>query len=128
MSKKAILKIVIFLIAALVLIVGGFFWWKETSDVYRYNNPENFIIRDFQQRKIVENEKAGLRVETIEGFTDHSYQDQLISFIEHLKTKPKKIITNHGEPRRCVEMAKLYHKTFGCRTITPNNLETIRLR
>ena len=69
MSKKANLKIVISLVAALVLIVGGFFWWQETSDVYRYNNPENFIISDFQQRKIVENEKAGLRVETIDDWT-----------------------------------------------------------
>jgi len=59
-------KIIISLIVISLLIIAGgvFWWWQETGDAYRYNKPENFVIRDAPEGKIVENKKAGLIVET----------------------------------------------------------------
>lgn len=69
-----------------------------------------------------------LEVLTIEGLGGHSEQKELISFIKHLKTKPRKVIVNHGESNKCVELAKTIHKTIKTETLAPRNLETIRLR
>ncbi|MFH1420812.1 MAG: beta-CASP ribonuclease aCPSF1, partial [Candidatus Aenigmatarchaeota archaeon] len=77
----------------------------------------------------IENKERGLemklRVETVEGFSDHSDQNQLVHFVEALRTKPRRIIVNHGESTKCIELAKMFHKMFRCRTEAPRNLETI---
>ncbi|MAH42413.1 beta-CASP ribonuclease aCPSF1, partial [archaeon] len=69
-----------------------------------------------------------LQIETVNGLGGHSDQNQLMSFIEHLKTKPKRIITDHGEPTSCISTSRNYHQTYHVRTQAPSNLEAIRIR
>ncbi len=69
-----------------------------------------------------------LEIVTVDGLGGHSDQKELISFIEHLAARPRKILINHGESSKSVDLAKTLHKIFKTETIAPRNLETIRLK
>lgn len=67
-------------------------------------------------------------VYTIEGFTGHSGRKQLMNFIYRCEPKPKKVIINHGENARCLDLASSIHKIYRIETVAPRNLETIRIK
>ncbi len=69
-----------------------------------------------------------MRVETVEGLSGHSDVNQLIKYVSKLGDKPRKIILNHGEEKKCIDLAKTLHKLMKCETIAPKNLEIIRLK
>lgn len=69
-----------------------------------------------------------MEVITIEGFTGHSGRKQLLNFIYRCEPKPKKVIVNHGENSRCLDLASSIHKIYRIETATPRNLETLRLK
>ncbi|MGB9748826.1 MAG: beta-CASP ribonuclease aCPSF1 [Candidatus Woesearchaeota archaeon] len=72
--------------------------------------------------------KINLQVETIEGYTGHSDRKQLMQFVYACNPRPKKIIINHGENSRCLDLASSLHKAYKVETVAPRNLETVRLR
>ncbi len=65
---------------------------------------------------------------TIEGLSGHSPQKELVNFVEHLRTTPKKILVDHGENSKCVELARLMHTVFRAETTAMKNMETLRLK
>lgn len=69
-----------------------------------------------------------LQVETVEGLSGHSDRNQLMKYVYKLADKPRKIILNHGEESKCIDLAKSLHKMYKCETLAPKNLEMIRLR
>ena len=69
-----------------------------------------------------------MEIKVLEGFTGHSGRNELINFVKRCSPQPKKIIINHGERTRCLDLASSIHKQFRIETNTPKNLETIRLR
>lgn len=69
-----------------------------------------------------------LEVKTIEGFSAHSNRSQLLAFIANISPKPKKVIINHGEVSRSLDLASSIYKMNKIETVVPKNLETIRLR
>jgi len=69
-----------------------------------------------------------MRVEVLEGFTGHSGRNENMSFLQKLDPRPRKIIFNHGESSRCLDLASSVHKKMRVETIAPKNLEVIRLR
>lgn len=58
----------------------------------------------------------------------HADRKELVAFVNNLNPKPKKIILNHGEASRCLDLASSLHKQFRIETVAPRNLEAIRLR
>ncbi len=72
--------------------------------------------------------KINCSVETVEGLSGHSDQRQIINYLKRLKARPQRIICNHGESAKCIELAKTLHRIFKCETTAPKNLETIRLK
>ena len=68
-----------------------------------------------------------LEVNTIEGLSGHADRRELINFIRRASPKPKRLILNHGESSRCLDMASSVHKQFKIETAAPKNLESIRL-
>jgi len=68
-----------------------------------------------------------LQVETIEGLGGHSDRSQLTSYI-HKLPRPERIIINHGEAKKSAEFARDIHRMLRCETITPKNLEAVRLK
>jgi len=69
-----------------------------------------------------------MAVESVDGFSGHSDRRQLIKYIEALEYKPKRILVNHGDPAKAVELARTLESKFGVESYAPYNLETIRLR
>jgi len=69
-----------------------------------------------------------MEVYTIEGFTGHSGRKQLMSYIYKLNPKPKKVIINHGEASRCLDLASSVHKVYRIESLAPRNLESLRLK
>lgn len=75
-----------------------------------------------------ETAKVKFDVHTIEGFSGHSDRDQLISFIDSLQPKPKRIIINHGENTKCLNLASSIHKMMKVETSAARDLDAIRIR
>jgi hypothetical protein len=82
----------------------------------------------FQNNGKEERAEIKLEVKTIDGFSGHSYRNQLVAFVSNMNPKPKKIIINHGETSRSLDLASSLHKSQRVETIVPKNLETVRLR
>ncbi|PIN89850.1 beta-CASP ribonuclease aCPSF1 [Candidatus Pacearchaeota archaeon CG10_big_fil_rev_8_21_14_0_10_32_14] len=72
--------------------------------------------------------KFNLEVNTIEGFSGHSARNELLSFFNNMKPKPKRIILNHGEVSKSLDLASALYKLQRVETNVPRNLETLRLR
>ncbi len=68
-----------------------------------------------------------LNVHTIEGLSGHADRRELMNFLRRASPRPKRIILNHGESSRCLDMASSAHKQFKIETSAPKNLESIRL-
>ena len=68
MSKKIIILIVIFLL----LIVEGIFWWQKKEIK---GSPADYVIKETEAGKIVENKKAGLTVKVPEGWDGKKIKD-----------------------------------------------------
>ena len=69
-----------------------------------------------------------MQVHTVEGFSGHSSRNQLMNFVAKCEPRPKKVIINHGENSRCLDLASSIHKTFRIETVAPRNLETVRVK
>ncbi len=65
---------------------------------------------------------------TITEFTGHAGRNELLRFVHNLNPKPKRIIVNHGESTKCIELASTFHKINKLETCAPKNLETIRIK
>ncbi len=69
-----------------------------------------------------------MEVNTIEGFTGHSGRRELMNFLLKCEPRPKKVIVNHGENSRCLDLASSIHKQNRIETVCPRNLEAIRIK
>ncbi len=72
--------------------------------------------------------KVNMEVTTIDGLTAHSGRNQLLAFINNLQPAPKRIIINHGEQSKCLDLASSLYQLHRVETSAPRNLETIRLK
>jgi len=72
--------------------------------------------------------KINLEVETINGFSAHAGRNELLSFFNNLSPKAKRIIINHGEVSKCLDLASALYKINRVETNVPRTLETLRLR
>ncbi len=65
---------------------------------------------------------------TISGFSAHAGRTELLNFIKNCKPKPKRVIINHGEVSRSLDLASAIYKIEHIETNVPRNLETLRLK
>ncbi|AFN04186.1 beta-CASP ribonuclease aCPSF1 [Pyrococcus furiosus DSM 3638] len=72
--------------------------------------------------------KVNMEVHTIDGFSGHADRKELMNYVAKVRPRPERVITVHGEPQKCLDLATSIHKKFGLSTRAPNNLDTIRLR
>ncbi len=75
-----------------------------------------------------ENVEVNLEVTRVIGFSAHSARNQLLAFVNNIQPKPKRIIINHGEASKCMDLASAIYKLNRIETCTPRNLETVRIR
>ncbi len=89
-------------------------------------------------RKIVEgaktvrlfNEEIAVKakVYTINGFSAHAGQSQILDWLGHFQTREMKIILIHGEYKAQQILAELIRKRLGCEVCIPDYLEEITLK
>ena len=82
----------------------------------------------FSSGKKQEMVQVNLEIMTIEGLSGHSDRKQLMSFVYKCTPSPKKIIINHGETSRGLDLASSIYKQFRTETVCPRNLESVRLK
>jgi predicted metal-dependent RNase len=93
----------------------------------RVQQGEKEIMCSINGRR-AENVVINMEVRTLEGLSGHSSRTELINFIKKCIPQPKKIIINHGESSRCLDLASAIHKQFKVETNAPKNLEAVRLK
>jgi predicted metal-dependent RNase len=69
-----------------------------------------------------------MRVELINGLSPHSGRNELMNYIRNMHPKPKRIIINHGEVSKSLDLASSLYKANRIETTVPRILESIRLR
>jgi len=72
--------------------------------------------------------KVNFEVNTIDGLSAHSGRNQLMAFVGKCSPRPKKVIVNHGEASRCLDLASTIYKMNRIETAAPKNLETLRIK
>ncbi len=71
--------------------------------------------------------KVNMVVKSISSLTGHAGRNELMRFVHDLSPRPKKIIINHGEASKCLDLASSLYKLSHIETIAPRNLDSIRL-
>jgi len=72
--------------------------------------------------------KVNFEIQTLKDFSAHSGRNELISFFNNIKPKPKRIIINHGEVSKSLDLSSALYKLNRVETNVPRTLETLRLR
>jgi KH/beta-lactamase-domain protein len=85
-----------------------------------------------ETRMIVEGKeelvKVNMEVHTIAGLSAHAGRNEITSFFNNMRPKPKRIMINHGEVSKCLDLSSALYKMNRVETNVPRNLETLRLR
>ncbi|MFO8016017.1 MAG: beta-CASP ribonuclease aCPSF1 [Candidatus Woesearchaeota archaeon] len=88
------------------------------------DGEREFNFREGQKTEILDLKMEIHKVE----ITDHSDRNQLMNFIGRCEPKPKKVIIDHGENSRCLDLASSIHKQYRVETTAPRNLEAVRVK
>ena len=72
--------------------------------------------------------EINLEIHTITGFTAHAGRNELLAFFNNMRPKPKRIIINHGEVSKSLDLASALYKLNRIETNVPRTLETLRLK
>ncbi|MBS3073430.1 beta-CASP ribonuclease aCPSF1 [Candidatus Pacearchaeota archaeon] len=72
--------------------------------------------------------KVQMEVTTIDGMSGHAGRNEIVAFVNNMSPAPKRIIVNHGEQSRCLDLASSLYKMNKVETNVPRNLEVMRLR
>jgi len=83
-----------------------------------------FVFKNGQKNEVV---KVNMEIFKLE-ISGHSDRKELMNFVGRLNPRPKKIIINHGENSRCLNLASSIHNQFKIETVAPRNLDAIRIR
>jgi len=71
--------------------------------------------------------KVRMKVIPIEGLSGHSDRKELIQFVERLRSHPKTIIVNHGEPRKIDDLSSYIRYRFHVDALGLEILDTLRV-
>lgn len=87
-------------------------------------------IQEGANEVMVDNEKVVIKmqIETLKGLSAHSGRNELLQYISRMIPKPKRILINHGEVSKSLDLASTLYKLSHIETSVPRNLETVRLK
>ena len=63
----------------------------------------------------------------IDGMSGHSDRRQLMEYVNQMNPKPKFIVLHHGDRKMSSQFRQALRETYRVRTVSPSNLETVRL-
>lgn len=91
----------------------------------RINHGEREIaFKKGQGQEIIQIKMEVHRIE----ITGHATRKELMNFVGRCYPKPKKVVINHGENSRCLDLASSIHKQYRIETTAPRNLEAVRIK
>ena len=93
---------------------------KRNSEII----PTPTIFKNGQKQEICQ---IKMDIHKLE-ISDHSDRKELMNFVGRCSPRPKKILINHGENSRCLDLASSLHKNYRVETIAPRNLDAVRVR
>jgi len=131
----------------IVIATSGMLMGGASVEYLRHfaDNPKNLILLSCYQgpgspgRQIQEGDKVitmpdnGERIELkakavlFTGMSPHAGRNEIINFFNNLRPKPKRIIVNHGEISKSLDLASSLYKLHRVETNVPRLLETLRL-
>jgi len=132
--------------ACIVIATSGMLVGGASVEYFKNfaENPKNMIIFGCYQaigslgRQVQEGLKevnvdserltVALEVETLKGLSAHSGRNELLQYISRMNPRPKKVIINHGEVSKSLDLASTLYKLNHIETVVPRNLETVRLK
>lgn len=91
-------------------------------------------IQDGERVVFIEDEggkrqvEVKMRVEMLTGLSPHAGRNELLAFFNNIRPKPKRIIVNHGEVSKSLDLASALYKLNRVETNVPRILETLRLK
>jgi len=85
---------------------------------------ETKMIVDGREERV----EINFEVNTLQGFTAHVGRNEIMSFFNNMKPRPKRIIINHGEISKSLDLASALYKLNRIETNVPRTLETVRLK
>jgi hypothetical protein len=74
------------------------------------------------------NVNVNMQVELINGLSPHSGRNELMNYVNNMVPKPKRIIVNHGEISKSLDLASSLYKANRIETSVPRGLEVLRLK
>ncbi len=83
-----------------------------------------FVFKNGTKQELVQIKMEVLKLE----ITAHSDRRELMNYVYRCTPRPKKVIVQHGESVRCLDLASSIHKAYKLETTAPRNLEAIRVR
>ncbi|MCW8965480.1 MAG: beta-CASP ribonuclease aCPSF1, partial [Candidatus Pacearchaeota archaeon] len=89
------------------------------------DGEKSIIVDDDGHRRTL---NINLRVELLHGLSPHAGRGELTSFFNNIRPKPKRIIINHGEVSKSLDLASALYKLNRVETNVPRTLETLRLK
>lgn len=69
-----------------------------------------------------------MKVHTVSGLSGHSGRRELMSFVHKCNPKPRKVLVNHGEASKTIDLCSSLHKANRIETISPQVLDVLRIR
>ncbi len=67
------------------------------------------------------------KIDIMPGFSIHSDYNQLLAYVNRLKPKLRKVITNHGEAKKCQNLSNSINKIFKIQSFHPLVPESIKV-
>ena len=107
--------------------------WKKNSSVifvgYQAEGTLGRSIKDGIKNVKIFGEKIQIRAEihSIEGFSGHADQGELLDWLRNIKNPPKKIFIVHGELDASTHFAHMIRDEFGIETVVPSLNESFNL-
>ncbi|MAG10797.1 beta-CASP ribonuclease aCPSF1 [Candidatus Pacearchaeota archaeon] len=91
-------------------------------------------LQEGAQKVVVEDESGKREIEVkmkvilFSGLSPHAGRNEIMSYFNNMKPRPRKIIVDHGEVSKSLDLASALYKLNRVETNVPRNLETLRLR
>ena len=87
------------------------------------SGERTFTFRKGKSQEIVD---VKMTVHKLE-ISAHSDRRQLMSFVGNCDPRPRKVIVNHGENSRCLDLASSLHRQYRIETAVPRNMESLQI-
>lgn len=95
----------------------------------QFQSTTGKLLEQGQRNIILEGNNVDIKcnIDVIPGFSIHSDYNQLLAYVNRLKPKLKKVITNHGEGKKCQNLSNSINRIFKIQSFHPLVQESIKV-